>query len=268
MVRRIIRLPNFLYRLVFKYKQVPTLRQIRFFLSNVNSNCNIWNFDYNSSLFADKITIGTLKWLEECNRPFKQGRDPEFRRGLSWFGEAEMSMCKPYLLQLQDDSYLSLFTTPQGENMYLESNFKLKYGSIRICARMPDTGGCWSALWTTDSLPECDIIEHCGSRIGFNVTHHWGESYAAGEHKQTRSNYRENIGLNLHDWNVYELHRYHNKVVYKINGVTTRIVRGSAVPNNEHRLIMNITNGWNYCERSVPQFTDCMDIKWIEIKNR
>ncbi len=172
------------------------------------------------------------------------------------------------------DGRIEVIVPADGETVGLMmSKFSFKYGTIRALIKAPDLKGVWSAFWLfdTNGLPEHDF-EFCGQETNtVNVTHHWGYAYENNDKKSTLHNSRTN--KNFHpttEYNWYEIEKTPYKVVYRINGITVKVMR-KGLSSGESKVIINASTG-SYCgsedNQALPQ-DGIMKVKSIKLyKNK
>ncbi len=172
------------------------------------------------------------------------------------------------------DGHIEVIVPADGKTVGLMmSKFSFKYGTIRALIKAPDLKGVWSAFWLfdTNGMPEHDF-EFCGQETHtVNVTHHWGYSYDNNNKKSTLHNPRTNKNFNpTTEYNWYEIEKTPYKVVYRVNGVTVKVMR-RGLSSGESKVIINAGTG-SYCgsEENQPLPRDgAMKVKSIKLyKNK
>ncbi len=210
---------------------------------------------------ASNITIGDLEWKGRYwEKIYEYGKDPMFRHSYPWDREGY-----PEENVQLTDSCIEIWARTDGTKGVLFSNFKFKYGIVKALIKLPDVDGAFSAFWLFRDMPELDIFEHCGQwKNQVAVTHHWGYAYEKGMKKSTSENTRFNEAFKpTEEYYVYEVEVTPYEVIYRINGVVTRVMT-EGVPSHEQHIILNVTTG-HYCD-DIPLKEDAvMKVKWIKI---
>lgn len=210
---------------------------------------------------ASNITIGNLEWKGRAwDKKFEYSKDPMFRHSLPWDQEGS-----PRENINLTDSCIEIWARKDGSKGYLFSNFKIKYGIVKALVKLPDVEGAWSAFWLFRGMPELDIFEHCGQwKNQVSVTHHWGYTYEKGMKKSTLQNERFNESFKpTEEYNIYEVEVTPYEVIYRINGIVTRVMT-EGVPSHEQHIILDVVTG-DYCD-DIPLKEDAvMKVKWIKV---
>jgi hypothetical protein len=250
------RIRNIWEKWAFKFKKMPTWEQAIKFTPDG---------DY-TKIDASNITLGNMNWKAGYTKNFDpEGEDPMFRPSRPW----DSTLSSPDNIKIEDG--LIKLTQPAGESQkdaWMESNFKIKYGTIRALIKLPKVDGAWSAFWLfgTNGMPEMDILEHCGSwENEVAVTHHWGYDYN-GERgkKSTLHNGRKKKKFKPTDeYYLYEVELSPYYIKYKINGVVVRKLKNH-LSSGENTIIFDVTTGF-YCNSSEVVEDATMLVKFLEI---
>jgi len=198
------------------------------------------------------INVGNLRWNNGWIKIYNPPYDPEFRNNRPFDQQASSPK------NITQRNELMQLTQPKGigtRDAYIQSNFTVKYGTVRALIKLPSIKGAWSAFWGFGGLPEMDILEHCGGwKHKVSVTHHWGYDYnnVPNPHgkKMTRYNARYNRNFNpTKDFYLYEVELSPYKIVYRINGIKVRTLKRH-LSSGENVVIFDVTKG-NYCQSSI-----------------
>lgn len=240
------------YKQTFKKKDVAASMKID---ERAHAESKFTTYD------ASNITIGNLEWKGSAwDKKYEYGKDPMFRYSFPW----DQEKFKSENIHLTD-SCIEIWARKDGSEGVLFSNFKIKYGIVRAKVKLPDVEGAWSAFWLFRGMPELDIFEHCGQwKNQVTVTHHWGYAYEKGMKKSTLQNERFSESFNpTEEYNIYEVEVTPYEVIYRINGIVTRVMT-EGIPSHELHIILNVATG-DYCE-NIPLKEDAvMKVKWIKV---
>jgi len=230
---------NFIEQLIFRWSRIPTWQEA---VQRVPEGTL-------TKYHMSDIEIGNLEWIEGWTKNYNKDKDPPFREGRPF--DPELSS----LDNITTTSSLMILTQPKEactKDAYIQSNFTIKYGTVRALIKVPKVPGAWSAFWLFGGLPEMDIFEHCGGwEDKISVTHHWGYDYdnvpnPKGK-KMTKRNARYNKKFRPRDnFYLYEVELSPYKIVYRINGIKVRTLKRH-LSSGENRVIFDVTKG-DYCQ--------------------
>jgi|SaaInlStandDraft_7_1057024.scaffolds.fasta_scaffold21749_2 beta-glucanase (GH16 family) len=240
--------------------------RLRFYLSRIPDYTTLNYIDKDSVVIdAKNITFGNMPWKKGWTKSFNSSDgDPFFRPSRPW----NTSLSKPQNCYTEDGLIRLTFPKNQIKDAYMQSNFTIKIGTVKAVVKVPDVKYAWSAFWLfgEDGMPECDIMEYCGSwKDKVSVTHHWGYDYnnIRGK-KMTHNNARTNRKFKpTENFYLYEVELTPYEVIYRINGIVVRKMK-QGVPSGGNNIIFDVTQG-NYCDNGIPTQDATMEIKQIII---
>lgn len=246
---------NYIERLRFKYSKIPTWQEAVKRIPDGSLR----------KYYSKDITLGNLEWKKGWTKNYNEDKDPLFVPWRPW--NSELSSID----NIKHEGKLLTLTQhkePNSKDAYMESNFTIKYGTVRALIKLPNVTGAWSAFWLfgKNGMPEHDIIEHCGEwENEVAVTHHWGYDYEENRGKKsTINNGRYNKNFKPTDnYYLYEVELTPYKVTYRINGIKVRTLT-KHLSSGENVIIFDVTRG-KYCGNKALARNAKMEISFLEI---
>ena len=197
-----------------------------------------------------KVTIGDMPWKYGWTPIYVEDESPQFRIGREW---AKDMTDADNILQSPTKMTLTQPKSAGTKDAWIQSNFRIKYGTVRALIKLPDVSGAHSSFWLfgQNGMPEMDVLEHCGGwENKVSVTHHHGIAYESGQKKMTHNNARYNKNFKPRDeFYLYEVELSPYKVVYKINGVKVRTLK-RGLSSGENKVIFNVVKN-SYCQTTT-----------------
>ena len=250
---------NLLERIYFMLCKIPTWQEA---IERIPEG-SITKYD------MSKVTIGDMPYKKDWTPKYIEGVSPQFRIGREWAKD----MTDPAsITQWATTMKLKLQREANTKDAWIQSNFRIKYGTVRALIKLPNVKGAHSAFWLFGGLPEMDVLEHCGGwENKVSVTHHHGYDYnnvpnPKGK-KMTHNNARYNKKFKPRDeFYLYEVELSPYKIVYKINGVKVRTLK-RGLSSGENKVIFDVVKN-SYCQTTTESVLDddaVMIVDFLEV---
>ena len=149
-----------------------------------------------------------------------------------------------------------------------QNAFTQKFGYFAMRAKLPSGKGYWPAFWLLPQSahwpPEIDILEVLGhDNTTAYQTLHWKD--ANGAHQSNGSAIKtSDMGQN---WKIYGLIWQPGVLIYTIDGVETKRITSSVVPNEPFYILMNLAVGgyWPGNPDASTVFPQDMLVDWVRV---
>jgi len=238
--------------------------KIKFYLFGVSKEpiydkTNSYIYDYFKTLSVGKIS-----------------QNKRWRNGLPWEHYGVYKGSDPKRVFIKDNKLNLVVDWNKDYNCptrgLLYSNFDIKHGIFRIRAKVSSIDGIGSALWTfgDNGMPEIDILETCGQRCKkISNIHHWGYDYEKklGKTSTLNNSLSSSNFKPSEEFYVYEIEFTPYKIIWRINGVVTKVEK-RGIPTNKQHLILSVCQSercGNSKFENLGIYPSGMEVDWVEV---